>query len=193
MKILYTPEILSCLYLSWFESESISCWGISELPRFWTRISVSFRFLFSTSSTLSSTPLPPPPPPTSSSSNTASQLGSDFRNLKNIIIYILGAQLNLILVKPFGSKRVTFPSLMASFWSQKSFSWFQSIFFSYRQAILLFILLLTTVILPLNFLVVKPRALWTYIETSLAHCDLTLKYPRLSPIVRRWYVNPHPW
>ena len=66
-------------------------------------------------------------------------------------------------------------------------------FSSSRQAILLFILLLTTVILPLNFLVVKPRALWTYIETSLAHCDLTLKYPRLSPIVRRWYVNPHPW
>ena len=152
MKILYTPEILSCFYLSWFESESISCWGISELPRFWTRISVSFRFLFSTSSTLSSTPLPPPPPPTSSSSNTASQLGSDFRNLKNIIIYILGAQLNLILVKPFGSKRVTFPSLMASFWSQKSFSWFQSIFF----------------FIPTSYFV---------IYSSFDHCDFTFKFP----------------
>ena len=194
MKILYTPEILSCLYLSWFESESISCWGISELPRFWTRISVSFRFLFSTSSTLSSTPLPPPPPPTSSSSNTASQLGSDFRNLKNIIIYILGAQLNLILVKPLISKTSHFSIPNGLFLISKEFFLISIHFFSSsRQAILLFILLLTTVILPLNFLVVKPRALWTYIETSLAHCDLTLKYPRLSPIVRRWYVNPHPW
>ena len=85
-------------------------------------------------------------------------------------------------------------SLFHSWWPvsdlKKVFLDFDPFFFSSRQAILLFILLLTTVILPLNFLVVKPRALWTYIETSLAHCDLTLKYPRPWPTVLRWYVYP---